>query len=343
MKLRPRATTAAQIAKVSLASNGQIADATAPYQAADGLNHVMAYKRKQVFTLGTGFSDDVFYFAFEAGPAPTSARLKLRAEAIISPIRESTTDPRFWLTLNGVDSEVAHTQADDSVSAVDLFLTPDRWTEQTIEVDISPGTTYYCSLNLADSIIIHSIVIYEVVIPSFQDTDSSVFSSSKFSRGQVITDYAYDQIATRMDNLYSQQSVPLLGYFWGSTLGSPLFTTTSGVYANPIDGSKTVTSGTAGWRVQLENRDPLHGHGYVNARIYIRTGDWKNGNKFRLSSQDQGVLYELTGNSSNANTWITDTFRMSTLSGTMHKIDPQMLDNAAGTPEIFTVQVYLED
>lgn len=249
---------------VKFARNGQAPTAAVAGRVLSAYNHVVAYRRKLIFSKGLQVNN------VPAGSATTltpwraycrtgyaaSGAIRLKFITVGLPTATSSADPRVVWTVVGVGSTEAL-----RVGVNTGTLGPNDFVQQIATIDVAANTEYeiYCQLINRGRIV--SAAIWEEHDSAFEDGDTGVASRDSVNDGDVITDAQANDLLFTGHNLWLGNAAPVLSWCTDQDPdnGGAAPTRSTASYANVFDQAVTsVTDNSRGFLPAVQFHNPAH-------------------------------------------------------------------------------------
>lgn len=241
------------------ARNGMFAAANFYARAANNLNHINLYRRKEVFNyarpigppgggspgIGAGAAGTVTRWRFRCHTGHAAAQLHFKMGIALA--ETSGTDPYVeWdVTIAGgattTSSEIHY--GFTSISKTDV---PSEWAWPGVSVDVSPNTTYECALKVVDYARPFACSVFE--IPHAPDDSVDHFTRLGYAVTQPILDADRGDFLAALTNLWKHNATSLI--HWTRDTTSP--TRVSATFINILDNTSTaISASTPGYTFDL--------------------------------------------------------------------------------------------
>lgn len=318
--------------------NGHYPSATFYRRVTDGMNHLTAYRHKQVFGRSVQLGDA----SYGAAGTNTIARWRFRsghgakyARIILVLGRDNTGgvagDPTVSVTIGGTTSG-PHAWGQSPTATDDA---PDDWRIVNDVVDITPNTAYSCSISAVDYARVLAVAVYELGDETI-DEATDYYSGEAFGADSPIFDASQERILGGLSNLWRHNGGTVC--HWGRRDGSAR-TRTSATAANLPDGSTTgaPSAATPGWTLDLTYR-ATEGRATVPVEIAaygaMSAGSGVSGTVVLVDSGGTTVA-TVTVNSNTAG-WFTTA---ALLPATVDKYDLKFASDGVNTLSVYAVSL----
>jgi len=289
------------------ARSGGVPDANLAMALARGTNHVLAYRRKEVYNNfytikssvgGLGSTVTQAQFACHTGYGAT----QLVWHYVLQPSHATTgVDPT--VTFRAVRSgpvtveETVHFGLNNAGTG--MRYAPSAWSWGVVELDVLPNTTYECEVESYDGGTCLALSVFEKAAV-YADSTVDYYMDPIVAAGQGIDDNTRTKLRTGLANIWKRNGSHLLnvGRMGNGVVPSGVLSVTSTTYTNPYDSSTTVSNSTVGWyndgtlwtgQTRL-SESGLMPYATLAAYAYTSTGT----GAVRFES-DAGTIIELTG------------------------------------------------
>lgn len=235
--------------------NGHYPSATYYRRVVDALNHLTAYRHKQVYgrsallgdaTIGASGTNTIARFRFRSGHGALYARIILVLGKDIT--GGVATDPTVSVTL-GATTSGPHSWGQSPTATTDA---PSDWRIVNDVVAITPDTAYACSISTTDYARVLAVAVYELGEPTISEA-VDYYSGESFGADSPIYDAPQARILEGFSEIWRHNGGTVC--HWGRRDGSAR-TRTSATAINLVDNATTgaPTAATPGWTLDLRYR-----------------------------------------------------------------------------------------
>jgi hypothetical protein len=337
--------------------NGAIPDAGFQERLINGLNHVAAYRKKVIGTVGQDFGSasligttntttTYWRFRCKTGFATTQLRFKMIIGVAFTPGEFPTDDdPLVRVNVNGADYDVHYGSASG-----DTEDSPDELYTCRLDVPVSPDTTYAVTITGHDGARPLGVCAYEFADPTIALATAYYYDGSPAAALKPI--YAHDReaILDHLSRTWTSGGAPLLTWFGRGDGTARSITGTT--WTNLIDGSSTsVAANSPGWRFDAVGSGdgacstllplvPLNYGNDLPVSFEVYGNASASGGEARLVDSG-GVGPSITGITTTLQWWTTTTTWQNVDAIASGKVDLQGRHSTAGqTVNIYAACVY---
>lgn len=235
--------------------NGHYPSATYYARVVNGMNHLTAYRHKQVFgrsallgdaSIGASGSNTIARFRFRSGHGAVYARIVMILGKDIT--GGVAADPTASVTI-GATTSGPHAWGQSPTATIDA---PTDWRIVNDVIAITPNTAYSCSVDTTDYARVLAVMVYELGTPTISEA-TDYYSGESFGADSPIYDAPQARILEGLSNLWRHNGGTVC--HWGRRDGSAR-TRSSATAINLVDNSTTgaPTAATPGWTLDLRYR-----------------------------------------------------------------------------------------
>lgn len=237
--------------------NGHYPSATYYRRVVDGMNHLTAYRHKQVFgrsvklgdsTYGAAGTNTIARFYFRSGHGAKFARVVMILGKDIA--GGVATDPTVSVMFNSSSNTSGpHSWGQSPTATIDA---PSDWRIVNDVVAITPNTAYACWVETTDYARPLAVMVYELGDPTISEA-TDYYSGESFGADTPIFDAPQTRILGGLSNIWRHNGGTVC--HWGLRDGAAR-TRSSATAINLVDNSTTgaPTAATPGWSLDLRYR-----------------------------------------------------------------------------------------
>jgi hypothetical protein len=323
--------------------NGQAPDGRFVKQAAEAINHNVAYRRKVLayhyaswanLPAGIAGTNQTCHFGFHAGYGAEEVRAFL---VLAKP--DGGTDPYVTLSVKDGFSGGSTTTSTDEVHYGDIDagasdVADEMYWGAHLKVAVSENTDYRCWLNRVDNARIASAAFVEWGTIPVDDSNGGTVDP-QLGVDHPITDAETGALVQASSDLWRKNGAHIFNFIPEAPERAPS-ANAGGSYANLFDSTvTTVDANSPGHRIALQYHNSASATTVpVKMAVYARRTAGAGVTSFNKVRCTDGTNHiEITGINDTANTWYTAT-------GTLPATDDLKVDIHAGNAITDTVKIY---